>query len=316
MHRIIEPSRDLPKGPFRFAALLPWLIVAYLATGLYTVETNQRAVVRRFGRALPELKGPGLKLGLPYGFERVDRMKLREPKRVAVNSSLTDRASGRLTEPLLAECLTGDRNLIQIPAVVQYDIADPKAYLLRAADVPALVRSATAAGITSVVSSMGVDDVLTVERRTVRTRAIARAQELLDRYGVGVRVTAISLEGMGPPEEVADAFRDVNNARWDRDRAINDAEGYLRRVLPQARGEARRVLLEADGYYDETVQRARGDAARFDKMAAAATGQGRRPTLLRLVLETMEEVLPRLNKIVVDGEAGRQLDLGLFEEKP
>ena len=95
---------------------------------------------------------------------------------------------------------------------------------------------------------------LTVERRTVRTRVIVRAQELLDRYGAGVRVTAVSLEGMGPPEGVADAFRDVNNARWDRDRAINDAEAYLRRVLPQARGEARRILLEADGYYDQTVQ--------------------------------------------------------------
>jgi len=316
MHRPYEPPSDVPTRPIRWIGLLPWLVVAYLATGLYTVETNQQAVVRRFGRALPELRGPGLKLGLPYGFDRVDRLKLSEPKRVAVNTSLADRALGRLSEPLLAECLTGDRNLIQIPAIVQYQIADPEAYLFRAADVPALVRSATAAGITAVVSSTSVDDVLTVERRTVRTRVIARAQKLLDRYGVGVRVTAVSLEGMSPPEEVADAFRDVNNARWDRDRAINDAEAYVRRVLPQARGEARRILLEAEGYYDQTVQRARGDAQRFAKMAAEATGHGRRLTAVRLILETMEEVLPRLNKVILDAEAGRQLDLGLFEEMP
>jgi membrane protease subunit HflK len=87
-------------------------------------------------------------------------------------------------------------------------------------------------------------------------------------------------------------------------------------VLPQARGEARRILLEADGYYDQTVQQARGEARRFAKMAAEATGPGRRLTAVRLILETMEEVLPRLNKVILDGEAGRQLDLGLFEEKP
>jgi len=316
MHRILETPRDLPKRPFRFAALLPWLVAAYLATGIYTVATSEQAVVRRCGKALTELKGPGLKVGLPYGFDRVTRLKIQEPKRVAVGTSLADRATGRASEPLLAECLTGDRNLVRIPAIVQYQIKDPKAYLFRAADVPALVRCATAGAITSTVSSMTVDDVLTTERRTVRARVIARAQELLDRYGVGVRITAVSLEGMSPPKEVADAFRDVNTARLDRDRAIEEADGYRRRVLPMAEGEARRILYEAEAYRDETLARSRGEARRFTDMAAELSGGRRELAERRLILETMEQVLPRLNKIILDRDAGEAVDLGLFEEKP
>jgi len=315
MHRIIEPSPDLPKRPFRFAGLLPWLLVAYLATSIYTVQTSERAVVRRFGKALPELQGPGLKIGLPYGFDRVSRLKIQEPKRVAVATSLADRALGRLAEPLLAECLTGDRNLIQIPAIVQYRIEDPKAYLFRATDVPALVRCSTSSAITSVISSMNVDDVLTTQRRAIRARTIAAAQHKLDEYGVGVRVTAVSLEGISPPEEVADAFRDVNNARWDRDRAIEEADGYRRRVLPLAEGEARRTIYEAEAYREEVLARARGDAQRFKDMAAELAGDRRELTQRRLILETMERVLPRLNKIILGADANA-VDLGLFEEKP
>jgi membrane protease subunit HflK len=298
-------------------ALLGWL-----ATGVYSVGHNERAVVRRCGRALDELRGPGLHVGLPYGIDRVTRLKALETKRTAVGMALGERALGRRIEPQQAETLTGDRNLIVVSAVVHYTIRydpnddDPvaklRAYLFHAADVPGLVRGAAGAALTSVIATMPVDDVLTTGRETIRAEVRRRTQRRLDRYGLAVDVTDVLLEDLAPPQEVADAFRDVITARADRDRAINEAEGYRNRVLPQARGEAKRTRTEAEAYADEVVKKARGDAQRFEKIAAVAA-TSRDLTSRRLILEAMEEVLPRLRKVIIDGKARTGLDLGLIE---
>ena len=315
MHRAYQPPREPLKRRLRWWSLLPWLAAAYAATCFYTVRSNEQAVVSRCGKALGQLQPPGLHVGLPYGIDRVSRLKIREPKRVATGASLTERALGRKIEPIRTECLTGDRNLILVPAIVQYHIQDAKGYLFAAADVPALVRNVTAGALCSTISSMTVDDVLTVERREVQNRVMAAAQEVLDRYGAGVLITALSLEGMGPPQEVADAFGDVNSARWDRRRAENEADGYRKRIIPQARGEAKRIITDAKAFREDTVKTARGSADRFLAVAEKLPAD-QELTARRLILETMEEVLPRLNKIILDDRLDNVLDLGLIEEEP
>ena len=302
--------------------LLAGLVVAWLATGVYAVRHNERAVVQRCGRALDELRGPGLHFGFPYGIDVVKRLKVLETKRVAVGVALGERALGRKIEPQQAETLTGDRNLIVVSAVVHYTIRydpadeDPveelKAYLFRAADVPELVRAAAAAALIPVISGMGVDDVITVGRETIRAEVKLRTQQALDRCGVAVVVTDVLIEDQGPPQEVADAFRDVTNAVADMERTIDEAEGYRDRVLPRARGEAKRTRIEAEGFATEVVQKARGDAARFEQIAAQAA-TSRDLTARRLVLETVEEVLPRLRKVVIGAKARKGLDLGIIE---
>jgi membrane protease subunit HflK len=285
--------------------------IGYLATGCYTVQPNEVAVVRRCGNLLEGVRGPGLHFGLPYGFDRVDKLRLMELKRVGVGIGLADRSVGRRLQPQQAEGLTGDRNLILISAVVQYRIATPEEFLLTTQDVPGLIEGATGSALTSVISSMSVDGVLTTQRITVQNNVRLRAQELLGPYGVGVEIVSVSLEGTAPPQEVAAAFRDVISAREDKQRAENEAEGYRNRLAPQARGEAKRMLLEAEAYADELVRIAAGDAARFAQMAGQLKGR-RQLTIRRLILETMEQVLPRLKKVVVDADAGRQLDLGIY----
>jgi membrane protease subunit HflK len=292
--------------------LLPCLAATYVATGLYSVQPNEEAMVRRCGKALRR-RGPGLHFGLPVGIDKVDKLKMLERKRVGVGMSLLERALGRRIEPQRAECLTGDRNLILVSAVVQYEIADADAYLFNVADVPALVSNVAASALGSAVSSMNVDDVLTVQRIAIQDEVRRATQERLDRYGAGVTVTAVSLEGVTPPQEVAQAFRDVTSAREDQQRAINEAEGYQRRVIPQARGEAKRILIDADAYREEVTQMAQGDAERFLKVASQLS-DNRELTVKRLILETMEEVLPRLNKVILGDDAGNALDLGLIEE--
>jgi membrane protease subunit HflK len=255
---------------------------------------------------------PGLNYGFPVGIDRVTRLKMLERKRVGVGVGLADRTLGRLVEPREVECLTGNRNLILAPAVAQYEIVDARAYLFHVADVPSLVRGVTAGALSSVISRMDVDDVLTMERKTIQYEVLRLAQEALDSYGAGVRITAVSLEGLAPPQEVIEAFQDVTRAREDQERLLDEAEGYANRLIPRARGEAERTRLEAEGYAQEVVEKARGDATRF-KRVVEQLAEGRDLTLKRLILETMERVLPRIRKIVLAEDAAEALDLGLME---
>ncbi|HUU92448.1 MAG TPA: FtsH protease activity modulator HflK [Phycisphaerae bacterium] len=312
-------GHDHPHRPLSWRkallALLAAGLLAYLATGVYVVRTNEHAVVRRFGRALRHVRTPDLYFDLPYGLDRVTRVKVREAKRVGVGMGLADQAMGRSGQPEQNECLTGDTNLILVSAVVQYHVAADRArdYCFHVADVPGLVRSVAAAELTRLISGMAVDDVLTVERVAIQTRVRQAVQRTLDRYGAGVLVTSVLLpsKGVAPPEQVADAFRDVTSAGEDKRRAINVAEGYAMRTEPQSRGEAHRVLTDAAAYANELVEMARGDAERFTSEAAELK-TNRRLTLRRLVLETMEQVLPRVRKVVLDANASA-VDLGIIE---
>ena len=312
-----DPNTHEPRPPKwgrRFGSVIGLGLLAYLATGVYYVRTDEHAVVQRCGKVLDRVRTPDLYVGLPYGIDKVTRLKVHEVKRVGVNVDLSERPLGRRTDPGSAECLTGDRNLILVAAVVQYQIKDAKAYVLRTADVAALVRNAAAASLASVVSGTPVDDVLTVQRLAIRNRVRAETQAALDSWGVGVHMLEVSLEGVAPPQEVAEAFRDVTAAREDRQRAINEANGYKSRLLPQSRGEAQRILTEADAEAAKTRQESEGEAERFRRMAAQLPNSPG-VTIRRLILETLEQVLPRVNKVVVDSRARDTLDLGLIEDK-
>lgn len=342
MHRQYLPRKTAPKKPIRFWGLLPWLVLAYLATGVYSVGPNERAVVRRCGRVLDQVQPPGLHFGFPYGIDRVDRLRVFEHKRVAVGMSLAERTLGRRirvdrsdgaeapeqqlpggkgpaepsAQPHEAECLTGDYNLLVVSAVVQYRIADPKAYLLATIDVPTLVRNAAASSLSATIASMTVDNVLTLERVAIQDRVRREAQAMLNRYGAGVEVTAVSLEGTSPPQEVAAAFRDVTAAREDAQRMVNEAHAYASRLLPQARGKAEQIVLRSEADAEQVLNTARGKAAHFKQMLGQLTGANRQVTIRRLVLETMERLLPKLRKLVIDSDENSPLDLGIIDGQP
>ena len=315
MHRDYQPGPEHSKRPIRWLSLLPWIAVAYALTGFYSVKPDEWAVVRRCGRALPELRRPGLHFGFPYGIDRVTRLKVAGIKRAGVGMSLSERVLGRRARPQDAECLTGDRNLILASAIVQYKIADrnPTDHLFNVADVSTLVSNVAAGTLSSVVSSMNVDDVLTVERIAIQEDVKRATQTLLDRCGAGVEVTSVTLEDVTPPQEVAEAFRDVTSARGDRQRLINEAEGYARRLDAMLEGETDGILNEAKAFAVTVTQKAKGDADAFNSIVAQLS-LDRQLTVKRLILETMEEVLPRLKKIILEPGAAGTIDVGLIEE--
>jgi membrane protease subunit HflK len=302
-----------PRVPIARAVFIA-AAAAWLLFGIYFVAADQQAVVLRLGRVAGAPVGPGVHWTWPAPVGKVFKIRARETRRLTVGFAAPDQVLGRDAQPAQAEFLTGDRNLISIGLVTQYAIKDPIAYLFRFGDVEALLRSTVESSLAAVVMRRGVDSLLTTEKVAVQQEVHALAQELVESYRAGVSILGVSLESVAPPEPVREAFNDVASAREDRDRIVREAQSYANEVLPVARGDAERQLRESEGYLESRRQRAAGDAARFRSLAAEYA-KVPDETATRLYLEAMEEVLPRMDKTVVDSDA-RGVDLDFVRRSP
>lgn len=285
-------------------------VVLWLASGLYVVSTEQQAVVTTFGAIADDQVMPGVGWHWPWPVGAVHKLKVRELKRAFIGGEVADEANAIPADPVISQFLTGDQNIINVRAVVQYSIAEPASYLFRSIDVDLAIGHAVESMLGRQVSSRAVDEILTTEKIAIQEEVRRLAQELVDHHELGVVISTVNIRSVAPPPEAADAFRDVASARADSARIVNEAEGYANDILPRARGEAQRMLLSSQGYRERKIQQAQGDATRFERLAAE---HRRNPevTQSRLFLETMEEVLPRLRKTVVDDSGN--LDLTLIQ---
>jgi membrane protease subunit HflK len=276
-----------------------WAAAAlWLVTGVYIVRADQQAVVTRFGQVVEPRVFPGIHMTLPWPIDRVYKLKVQQQQRLVVGGDLPDTVLGR-TQPLASQFLTGDQNIINLRAVVQYSVGTPTQYLFGSQDVARSVTSAVETEMARRIGRNPVDAILTTGKTAVQEQVRAAAQQIVDRYGVGVRITSVNIETVTPPAEAADAFRDVASARADGARIYNEALGYENDVVPRARGEAQQMTASAEGYKQSKIDQAKGDAARFDLVSAeyarASEVNGR-----RLYLETMEQMLPKIKKLIVD----------------
>jgi membrane protease subunit HflK len=281
--------------------------VAYGATGLYFVQPDEQAIVRRFGRALDVPRGPGAHFGLPWGCDRVDRIKPREVKRVTLGPL---RVGGEAVGATAAEFLTGDRNLVIVRSTVQYSIRDPGRYLFQTQDVDRLIARAGEAALTDVLSTLAVDRALTRGKQELGILVREKLQAFVDQYGVGLAIRSVDIGAVTPPSEVAEAFDNVISALRQRDQQINQSHSYANRTRSQAQASAQRYRNQARSERDQIIQEAVGSAARFEKLLAE---YARAPDLTarRLYLETIAETLPRFrSKLIVDDSG--DLDLSIF----
>ena len=290
---------QLPSGaPRARRRLLPGILLLYLAGGIYLVPPDRQAVVTRFGRVVDARVMPGIHYHLPYPVERIARLRVRETRRAIVGGEAPDETLGR-TQPFQSQFLTGDQNIIQMRAVAQYSISSPADFLFRAENVETLVRDAVETELARETARHGIDSLLTTEKIAVQEAARERAQALLEGYRAGIHLASVNIETMAPPAEVAEAFRDVAGARADAARIVNEAQGYANDLVPRARGAAQQLQEGAEAYRARKVNESRGDAERFTKLAAEYR-KAREVTSERLYLEAMEEVLPRIKKLIVE----------------
>ena len=301
--RATEISLARRLGRLAGAALLLWLL-----TCVTIVAVDEQAVVRRFGAVVSDRVPPGLHLGLPWGVDCVDRVKVREQKRITVGFEIPDTVLGRQATPAQREFLTGDENLVNIELLVQYTVREPRLYLFGSADATRTLRQAAESAIVTTSASRPVDLLLTSGKLEAQTQLRQAIQDAADRYALGISVSAVNIQSISPPIKVADAFRDVAGAREDRDRIMKEAESYANAAVPAAEGEAARMQEEGLAYREKKTREARGDADRFLK-AYAAYRLSPDVTSTRLHLEAIEEILGRVKVIHQSGRTPVDLNL-------
>lgn len=281
------------------------LAVILLWSSWYTVQPDETAIVQRFGKVV-RTAGPGLHFKIPYGIETV---RLVPTARVLKEEfGFRSEVPGRRTrysprqfddESLM---LSGDLNVIDVEWIVQYRIAEPEKFLFRVREPIDTIRDVSEAVMRRVVGNRLGSDVLTVGRAAIATEVKDEMQKILDEYQTGIRLVTVELQNVTPPDPVKPAFNEVNEARQDRERRINEAQEQANKEIPKARGEAARTIAEAEGYGLERVNRAKGEANRFQAILAEYK-KAPEVTRKRLYLEALTVILPEAKSLyIVDAE--------------
>jgi modulator of FtsH protease HflK len=301
----------VPPSARRWLWLAPVLLVlAYLGSGFYVVDTDEQGVVRRFG-AIAARVGPGMHYRLPWPVDEVDVVRTTSVMKTGVGFRLPE---GKQATVVGVELLTGDTNLLNVALVLQYVVRSPADLLFRIDDPGTLIGNIAEAVLTRTVVGMAVDDVLTTGRLAIQERVKALTQATLDRYQSGIQITSSNIMTITLDPSVAETFQEVTDAMADRERSRNQARIYANNLIPKARGEAHTVVREARAYQQQRVAQAIGNTERF---LALLEEYEKAPeiTRTRLYLEAIEEILPKVQIYVVDTEKGR-VPLNLRVGKP
>ena len=276
----------------------------WLTTAVFMVKTDEQGVLVRFGRVVDDRVPAGIHMKLPWPCDAVTPLKVRETKRLGLGVALAGQVTGWAPPPSEVELLSGDRNIVNIELVVQYNIASPRDYLFGSVAPEDLLKAGAKSALTKVVARMPVEEVLYEKRVEIQQRLQEWLTTLTDAYRCGVSINSVNIQRVYPPPEVAAAFNDVVSAKADRFRLVEEAMGYTNDLIPKAQGEAYRIERLAEAYRQEKVTLANGAAQRVRDIYAKCKNSPQ-DTRHRLYLETLEECLRKVRKVIVDTSGGQ-----------
>ena len=296
---INSDSNRIPTGTIILIVFLIWM-----ATGFYIVDQGSRGLVLRFGKNT-EITQPGPRWHIPYPIETVEIVNQEQVRtnEVGYRSSGAGGTSQELRESLM---LTGDENIIDLQFAVQYNLKSVQDYLFNNRSVDNSVRGAAETAIREVVGKSEMDYVLYEGREEIAIKTNELMQDILDRYRSGINITSVTMQNAQPPEQVQAAFDDAVKAKQDLERQKNEGQAYANDIVPKARGTASRLIAEANGYKAAIENEAKGNASRFDQIL---TEYARAPevTRNRLFLETQEQIMSSVSKVIVDQKGSNSL---------
>jgi len=286
------------KGSFKYIFILAFIV--WMATGIYIIDPAERGVVLRFG-AFQTSTTQGPHWHIPYPVESVYKVNVEQVRsaEIGFRNAQNSYSGGVSSESLM---LTRDENMVDVKLAVQYKIADAQAYLFNVSNPEMTLSHVIQSVIRQVVGDNTMDHVLTTGRDQVAQEVKTASQALLNDYGLGLLITAVTMQDAQPPVQVKASFDDVVKAREDEQRYINEAKAYANDIVPKARGASQRLLAEAEAYKSQIVSKSEGEAYRFTQILneySKAPGV----TKERLYRETLEEVLSSTNKVIVDSSA-------------
>ncbi|MBM3327957.1 MAG: FtsH protease activity modulator HflK [Calditrichaeota bacterium] len=273
----------------------------WLLSGIYIVQAEQQGVVRRFGKFV-RVTSPGINYRLPWPIERVDKVGVATVRRAEVGFRTIDPGppAKYQDKPEESLMLTGNLNIVKVDLIIQYKIVDPVDFLFKVKGMEATRRPIEAA-LRQVVGKHEIDEILTTGKGEIQEETLMLLQKIVDSYEAGLKIVAVQLQDVHPPDAVRDAFKDVASAREDRDRLVNIAQGYAADIIPRARGEAAKMVKDAEAFASERVAKAEGDAENFNRILNEYRS-AREVTRKRMLLETLEQVLPGLKKYIVKSD--------------
>jgi modulator of FtsH protease HflK len=298
------PSNN--SGDYGIIKPLPIIIVIFLvwlATGFYIVDQGSRGVVLTFGENTA-ITLPGPRWHIPYPIETVEIVNQEQVRTIEVGyRSLGEGATQQLKESLM---LTGDENIIDLQFAVQYNLKSVEDFLFNNRSVESSVRGAAETAIREVVGKSDMDFVLYEGREEIAIKTKSLMQSILDLYQTGINITSVTMQNAQPPQQVQAAFDDAVKAKQDLERQKNEGQAYANDIVPKARGTASRLTAEANGYKISIENEALGNASRFDQILAEYI-RAPEVTKKRLFLETQEQIMSTVSKIIIDQKGSNSL---------
>ncbi|MDR1498888.1 MAG: FtsH protease activity modulator HflK [Rickettsiales bacterium] len=286
------------------------LLGVWLLSGVYKVETNQQGIVMYFGKFY-KITNPGLNYMLPVPIGTLHRVPVTNINKEEFGFRTGTNKGGSVNMNDESLMLTGDENIVDIDFEVQWRIKDAKNYLFNIRNPLLTIRMATESAMREIIARRKIDDVLASKKSDISQEALTLLQNILDSYNSGIEILLIQLLRVDPPSEVIGAFRDVQTAKADKERKINEAETYKNDVMPRARGEVESIIMEAEGYKQSVIANTEGEVANFLKVYQEYR---KNPVLTkkRIYLETMENIMKDVDKTIIDSKIGSRV-LGHFQ---
>lgn len=291
----------------KYLGVLVIVIIAgiWLMSGIYTVKSGEEAVVLRFGKHVDTVRKAGLAWHIPAPIDSVHKVNVSEVRRLefgfkTISEGGTKEQASFKGIPAQSLMLTGDENLVNVETAIQYKITDTVDYLFNVDDQEGTLRIAAESAIRRVIANHVLDEVLTDNKFGIQQEIKDDLQKICDNYKIGIGIEAVQLQDVNPPGEVDEAFKDVANAREDKNSFINESESYKNEVIPKARGNAAEIVNKAMAYKERRIAEAKGDVANFAQILERYE-LGKEVTRTRMYLETLEDILPGIEKYIVDG---------------
>lgn len=278
------------------------ILISAVFTSWYTVDESEQAIVITFGEASEPIVDSGLKFKMPWPIQSVEKLS---KETFSLKFGYSQSADGEIESfDKDTKMITGDDNIVLTDLVVQWKITDPKSYLFNAENPQELLHDATSASIRSVIGNSKIDDALTSGKAQIESDTNDLLRSLIEKYDIGITVLTVKLQDVELPNaEVRSAFTAVTDAEETKNTKVNQAEKYKNQKLSEAIGEKDAIISNANGYKTARIEQAKGDVALFDKLYAEYQNN-KEITKQRLVMETLDAVLPNANLYIMNDDGG------------
>ncbi len=302
--------RLLPNGEFTTGVIILLVVGAiglWLLTGLYFVSTHEQGVVLRFGK-FETITGPGPNYHLPWPIETVELPEVTTTHQIDIGYQEASESNDAQPEDVPSESLmlTGDENIVDVNFTVYWVINNAAGYLFNVENPDAAIKAVAESAMREVVGQNPVGPILTEDRGPIENQVRELMQKTLDTYQIGVTVTGVKMQNVDTPDQVRDAYRDVQAARADQETLRNQAEAYANKIIPEARGQAAQIVQQAEAYRQKAIAEASGEAKQFDSVLEEYR-KAPDVTRKRMYIETMSQVYASTNKVFVDEGAAKNI---------